>query len=110
MTQEVYDELCSIQKNVPSLTHNFNGYACFDRSKFTLEEAAADARINEILKEHIRKFQCFQNFCTDKGGCICLRFQYMWSDKFTGVGYLKLSELFYGFEDQEGVIEIIREL
>lgn len=106
MTQEVYDELCSIQKNVPSLTHNFQGYACFDRSKFTPEEAAADARINEILNKHIKRFQHFQNFCTNKGGYICLRFQYMWSDMFTGVGYLKLSELLNGFENQEEVVHI----
>lgn len=110
MTQEVYDELCSIQKNVPSLTHNFKGFDCFDRSKFTPEEAAADARINEILKEHIKNFKYFQNFTTFKDGSIALRFQYHWSISFTGVGYLKLSELFYGFENREGVTEIIREL
>ena len=110
MTQEVYDELCSIQKNVPSLTHNLEGYACFDISKFTPEEAAADARINEILKAHIKDFKYFQNFKVSKDGPIVLRFQYHWSIWFTGVGYLKLSELFYGFENQEGVIEIIREL
>lgn len=108
MTQEVYDELCSIQKNVPTLTRNFAGYACFDRTKFTGEEYAADCRINEILKARIKDFKYFQNFCTDKGGSVCLRFQYMWSEIFTGVGYLKLSELFYGFEDQEGVTEIIK--
>lgn len=108
MTQEVYDELCSIQKNVPSLTHNFEGYACFDRSKFTPEEAAADARINEILKEHIKRFQHFQNFKVSKGGYVVLRFQYQWVDyiPFTGVGYLKLSELLNGFENQEEVVHI----
>jgi len=110
MTQEVYDELCSIQKNVPSLTHNFEGYACFDRSKFTPEEAAADARINEILNKHIKNFRYFQNFTTFKDGSIALRFQCQWADynPFVGVEYTKLSELFYGFENQEGVTEIIQ--
>jgi len=97
MTQEVYDELCAIQKETPSLTYNFKGYGCFDRDKFNSQEVIADRRINEILNKHIHGFRYFQNFCTDKEGEICVRLQYAYSDMFTGVGYLKLTELLNGF-------------
>ena len=101
ISQETYEELLQIQKQYPVFTHNFQGYGGLDRSKFSEEEKAADARINEILKTHIKDFRKFQNFCTSKSGELCLRFQYDWSVSFTGVGYLKLTELLNGFENKD---------
>lgn len=103
ISQETYEELLQIQKQYPVFTYNFQGYGGLDRSKFSEEEKTADASINEILKTHIKDFREFQNFCTSKSGELCLRFQYRWTPNvsFTGVGYLKLTELLNGFENKD---------
>lgn len=97
ISEELFNELTSIQKNHPVLTYKAKGY---DTPKIT-EQRDIDAhkRVGEILKDHIVGFSSFTNFTPDNR--IRLQHNYSYDEKalpFIGVGYLKLDELLNGFE------------
>lgn len=101
ITQELYDEILEIQKNVPYLTFQNVGYQ-YIKKPLPDDAQVANDRINEILKDHILGFKYFNNFCHNKDGDLKLRFQYNYgaennSSSFSGVGYIKLTELLNGF-------------
>lgn len=99
LTKELYDELVDINNKYPALFLQNIGYEGINRDTLTEEEKKADKRVNEILKEHIKNFSRFQNFCKNKNGELRLRFQYHWSESFTGVGYILVEELLNGFRN-----------
>lgn len=103
LTQQEYDTLIQIQKQFPALTFQNEGYEYINRTKFTLEERAADSTVASILHEHIKHFVRFDNFRIRKDGELTVRFQYHWSDSFTGVGYLSVRELLHGFDKPDEV-------
>lgn len=104
LTTEDYNTLKNIVKNNPNLTFQNNGYEYIDKRKLTAEDIEALETITEILKRTVTGFQKFFNFKFNKAGEILLRFDYLWDESFTGVGYIKLSELLNGFEDKENTI------
>lgn len=111
ISEELYQELLSIQQRFPVLTYQNRGYDEIDRSVFTEEEQKADARAGEILKGCIEDFRRFQNFKLRAKGEIAVRFQYVWDKalnptSFTGVGYLLLTELRDGFLKKEDTEEV----
>lgn len=97
----IYNELLEIQKNYPILTFQNEGYEYIKKSLFNDEEKEKYNRINEILKNHIEDFVIFNNFLfPKKSDRVIVRFQYKWSEIFTGVGYLFLDELLNGFDNE----------
>lgn len=118
--REEYETLLNIQKNNPILTFENNGYEYIDESKFTNSDKDAFDTITSILKEAIVGFHKFNNFkISKKTKEISIRFQYDWSLNlnangseersgipFTGVGYLFIDELLYGFKDQSNVVHV----
>ncbi|WP_428743170.1 hypothetical protein [Tenacibaculum sp.] len=114
ISKETYNILRALQRNFPVLTFNNNGYECLNKSKFTGQEENAFKLVSSILKKHIKGFSEFNNFKLRKSGEIVLRFQYNWNadDRrrngyFIGVGYLKLIELYRGFEKNETMKALI---
>ena len=103
LSQQEYDTLIQIQKQFPALTFQNEGYEYIDRRKFTPEEKTADSTVASILHEHIKHFVRFDNFRVRKDGELTVRFQYHWSDSFTGVGYLSVRELLHGFDKPDEV-------
>ena len=97
INQEQYDRLLALQNTHPILTFQNNGFEYIDKSKFTEADQKAFDEISNLLKNHISGFSKFFNFYLNKSKEICLRFDYAWSPIFTGVGYLKLTELLNGF-------------
>jgi len=113
ITPEQHETLLNIYTNYPALSLQNTGYEGIDRSKFTDEEKAADAKVNEMLSKSILGFTRFQNFRLSKEGIVSLRIQYDYNADyvkkyeydpngirpFTGVGYINLDELLNGFVD-----------
>ncbi len=103
ITEEVYNELLSIQKDRPKLTFQNVGYEYVDKSKFEEEDIKAFNRVTDILKKSILGFSEFNNFRFCVKGNLRVRFQYNYNADeegklpFTGVGYLNLIELKDGF-------------
>lgn len=107
ISQELFEELSSIQRGHPELTFQSEGY------QYLSPEVRADketqiGRVEEILKEHVAGFQKFHNFREgriDVG--VVLRFDYDWgaaesSESFVGAGYLPMTHLRDGFPKEEG--------
>lgn len=101
LTQEEYDRLLDIQSRYPKLTFQNNGYEYINRRSFSEEEIAADKEVSDMLSKHIDGFVRFDNFRITSLGELTIRFQYHWVQHFTGVGYLKLTELLSGFENYQ---------
>ena len=102
LTQEQHDELLNIYKSFPELTLENKGYEGINKSVLSIEAQEANAKVNDILKNHIAGFSSFQNFKHNKDGEILLRFQYNYAGDgggtyFIGVGYILLTELLNGF-------------
>lgn len=72
-------------------THSNWYYGVRQRGELSEEAQKALDDIEVLLKQLIGGFVSFSNF-TEKGQ---LRFQYMWSPLFQGVGYLPIDELEY---------------
>lgn len=122
ITQEEHETLLNIQKNNPILTFDNNGYEYIDKSKFTNSDKDAFDTVTSILKEAIVGFHEFNNFkISKKTKEIRIRFQYDWSLNlnangykerigipYTGVGYLFVGELLYGFKNQTEVVHVKR--
>jgi len=103
ITEELFNELSTIQKEHPILTLQNQGYEYVRKDRFTEEDRKAFERVTEILKAHIVGFSSFNNFRLSKKGLMQLRIQYDWKyDEpgfFIGVGYIDLNELLNGFEN-----------
>lgn len=113
LTQQEYDTLVEIQKNHPKLTFQNKGFEYIDKSTLSDKDVAADTKVANMLKQHIKGFVQFNNFRigTDRISQkehLCVRFQYGWNadaeirtTAFTGVGYLTFDELLNGFDEEE---------
>lgn len=113
--QHEYDFLLDIQKRFPALTFQNNGYEYIDKSKLTEEDKQAWKDVEDLLERSIKGFSCFKNFCHTRKKELQIRFDYDWSwtmnddtgetyqkgISFTGVDYLKVTELLNGFENKE---------
>lgn len=100
ITQKQYDFLLHVYESYPNLTYKNTGYDYLDKSKLSHRELSLFKYIEKLLSKHIVGFSKFEHFKTGKSGEICIRFQYKWSECFTGVGYLKISELLNGFDEE----------
>jgi hypothetical protein len=95
---DTYQLLAEIQKSYPNLTYQNVGYDYPNKSNWSDEDKAAFNTVNNILEKSIEGFVIFNHFRIDKNNIIRLRFQYHYDASFIGVGYLKLDELFNGFD------------
>lgn len=100
VTAEVADELISIAENHPDLVFQNNGYEYLSRRVWAAN-AAPIARVSEILREHVEGFQVFFNFRRSQSHGLVLRFDYLWTSFFRGVGYLPVSQLRDGFPSEQ---------
>ena len=98
INQDQYDKLTDIQKTYPELTYQNHGYDTLIREALQIDALNALKEAEAIIKKHIKGCVSFNHFKLNKQKEIELRVQYHYSDSFTGVGYLKLSELLNGFE------------
>lgn len=85
----------------PKLVFQNNGYEYIAKSTLSPDDIIAFNKIESILRNSIEGFVEFNNlrktkFLNEKE----LRFQYHWSESFTGVGYILLDELYKGFENE----------
>jgi hypothetical protein len=100
---EEHDVILNIQKEHSLLTYQQKGYDEFDKSKMTIKDKEAFNQVETILKNHIKGFSRFQNFCIKKDE-IVIRFQYNYGydggHHFIGVGYVFLNELLNGFDSE----------
>lgn len=99
ITQKQYDQLLYLYNKYPNLIYENKGYDYLDKNKLTAREKIIFKIIQRILKRHIHCFVEFNHFKHNKAKEVCVRFQYRYSKCFTGVGYLKLSELLNGFDE-----------
>lgn len=118
--KEEYETLKRIQEKYPILTfEQKESFTYINKSKFTEDDKIAFGIVTDILKKAIVGFREFNNFCfTQKKKELRIRFQYDWSLNtdangnivrdngypFTGVGYLFLDELLYGFREKSVTI------
>ena len=105
ISEEQFNFLKQVQENHEILTFQNVGYQYIDKSKFTEEDQEAFDAVQSILKEHIKGFSTFNNFCHNKAGDLRLRFQYDYGYDgngvhFVGVGYILLDELLNGFKEK----------
>ena len=114
--KEEYKTLKRIQEKYPILTfEQKEPFTYIDKSKFTEDDKIVFGMITDILKKAIVGFREFNNFLFSKEKKeLKIRFQYDWSlntdangniirdngQPFTGVGYLFLDELLYGFREK----------
>ena len=96
ITPELHAELTRIYEEHPELCFQNNGYEYLSHEVQESKKEQID-RISEILKEHVTGFVKFFNFNRAKDGSMRLRFDYIWSPAFIGVGYLHLDHLRDGF-------------
>ncbi|MBP6424135.1 MAG: hypothetical protein KA278_00280 [Flavobacterium sp.] len=100
---EQHSTLLKIYKNFPILTFQNQGYQYIDETKLSVEEHLAISKIEQILSQSIYGFNCFNNFKINKNNEITVRFQYNYNYEsglpFTGVGYILLDELLFGFKN-----------
>jgi hypothetical protein len=99
ITERQYDLLLYLYNKYPNLTYENTGYDYLDKNKLSPKEIIIFKVIQRILKRHIHCFVEFNHFKHNKAKEVCVRFQYRWSESFTGVGYLKLSNLLNGFDE-----------
>ena len=99
--QHKYDYLLDIQKRFPALTFQNDGYEYINKSKLTEEELKALKDVDDFLRKCIKGFSKFFNFRINRKGTIDIRFDYAWSESFTGVGYLELQELLNRFNENK---------
>lgn len=120
ITKEEYETLKRIQEKYPILTfEQKEPFTYIDKSKFTEDDKIAFGIVTDILKKAIVGFKRFDNFdFRKKEKKLKIRFQFDWSlntdvngnivrdngQPFTGVGYLFLDELLYGFREKSVTI------
>lgn len=88
-----YERLKDIQEEYPFLTFQNNGYEYLKLRypKEWEEHREIIEEISEILKGEIESFIRFDNFKKREDGSVVVRCQYMWDERFSGVGYFPLS-------------------
>ena len=107
ISKEQLDRLLEIQKTYPNLTYDNKGYDNLNLSLLTPEELKHFKEAEEIIKTSIKGFREFNHFKPSKSKpeLPMIRFQYNWTADhpgelpFTGVGYLFVHELHYGFDN-----------
>lgn len=82
--------LVAFQTAHPELTFNNNGYQELS-NEVKQRNHEAISKVAHILKDHVRDFVRFQNFCPDGEGSFKVRCQTRYSESFTGVSYIPFS-------------------
>lgn len=108
ITVDEYKLILDIYADHPNLTYANTGYDTPDKSKWTLEDFKFFTIVENILRKAIVGFSVFNHFKNNnKNKEVNIRFQYDYSADldngihFIGIGYLKVDELLYGFEQKE---------
>ena len=96
INKEEYERLSLIQRECKVLTFQNKGYEGIQET-LNEEEKGKVKEIETLLSKSIKGFCEFQNFKLDMSGDPRVRFQYSYSDNFTGVGYIYIIELYKGF-------------
>jgi hypothetical protein len=105
ISQESHAKLLRIYESNPKLNFQNTGYETIRREELTEDDKAKIIEVEQILKNSILGFSKFQNFRVSyKNAEIAIRFQYNYNADgggipFTGVGYILVDELLYGFSD-----------
>lgn len=99
ITKEQHERLLAIQRDVPNITIQNNGYQYIPSNKIGLKETEAIKEVSDVLKGCIEGFCKFNNFKLTKKGKLVVRIQYQWDSRFTGVGYVGVDELLNGFDN-----------
>lgn len=106
LTREDYLDLLFIFKNYPNLTYQNTGYDYPDKSKWSEEDKFMHSYASCILDGCIQGFREFNHFKLRESGDVAIRVQYKYGPRFTGVGYLQLYELYFGFDlDDDDVLD-----
>jgi len=107
ITADEHKTLVDIQKNFPALTYQSKGYEG-NQNKLTEEDKEQHTKAVEIISKSVIGYSEFNHFIMrrKKGAKVdtpCIRLQYNYgaeddSMSFTGVGYLTIDELRFGFD------------
>lgn len=102
ITNDEYNELNRLYVEFPALSLQNDGYQYINFEALNDVEKEAHARVAEILSKAVHGFSEFSNFRHDLEGKPEIRLQYNYNydnnyPPFTGVGYILIDELFYGF-------------
>lgn len=101
LTPEQHATILSAYEKYPELFLQNKGYEYINRNDISEAAKCQLNNIESILKDTIKGFVSFSNFCHDKNGELSLRIQYHYDHSFTGVGYVLLSELLNGFDSKD---------
>lgn len=99
ITKEQHERLLTIQRDVPNITFQNNGYEYIPSNKMGLKEMEAIEEVSDVLKGCIEGFRKFHNFKLRENGKLVVRIKYQWDSSFTGVGYVGVDELLNGFDN-----------
>lgn len=94
ITQEEYERLLTLSQREDLQSDNKENYYHAER----LKDDEDVKWVNALLTEVIEDFASFSNFRKDNPDWI--RLQYAWGPHFTGVGWIKLTELRDGFPSE----------
>ena len=86
--------ILTIIEKCPELTFDNDGYQYLSQDIKDKYKDEIDI-IETILKKYIEGFVEFNNFKPRKDGNICIRCQYYWGNRFTGVGYFNIDDIFH---------------
>lgn len=99
LSPEQHAEILNAYENYPELFLQNKGYEYINRKEISDSAKEQFTKVESILKDTIKGFVSFSNFCRNKNGELSLRVQYHYDQLFIGVGYILLSELLNGFGD-----------
>lgn len=100
ITRKEWEFLVEMYKNFPNLTLQNDGYEYIKKDTLTDNDKGAILLIEKLLRQKIVGFSEFNNFrLSKKEGLPQIRLQYQYGPGFTGVGYILVDELLYGFKD-----------
>ena len=91
--QEDKNIILNIIKECPEITFDNIGYQYLSlevKEKYKNQITI----IENILKKYIDRFSKFDNFKPRKDGTVVIRCQYGWDEKFIGVGYFNVDDIF----------------
>jgi hypothetical protein len=88
---DFYKELDKLREEYPELTFHNDGYENIP-DEVRERNKEGQSAIEKLLKDSVVGFVKFQNFKPRKDGSIAIRCQTKWSEFFTGVTYIPMTE------------------
>lgn len=86
-----HKRLKEIKEEYPILTFNYNGYQFISSDKL-VEYNEILVEVDSILKRLIEGYIKFKNFIDCPDGSFDIRVEYLWDDRFKGVGQFNIEE------------------